>query len=248
MVMLNRDLPVPLYHQVKTLVLDEIEGGRWRPEDRLPTEDELADRFKVSKITVRQALRDLADLGYIRREQGRGTFVQRPPVMLGPRELTSFTGEMQGHGLRASSEVLEQGTVPAPSDIAARLDLEPGDPVFRLRRLRRADGEPMGVQTAFIPAALVPGIGDISIVNGSLYEMLGARYHLHPASAHETHVATAVDIEDAHLLQLPPGSAVMAAERVSRLADGRALEYVRSVMRGDRYKIVLDLVRPSAGR
>jgi len=95
MVILNRDLPVPLYHQVKTLILREIEAGRWRPEDQLPTEDELGDRFKVSKITVRQALRDLAELGYIRREQGRGTFVQRPPVILGPRELTSFTGDFR---------------------------------------------------------------------------------------------------------------------------------------------------------
>ena len=248
MVMLNRDLPVPLYHQVKTLVLREIEGGRWRPEDRLPTEDELAGRFKVSKITVRQALRDLADLGYIRREQGRGTFVQRPPVILGPRELTSFTGEMRGHGLHASSEVLEQGVVAAASDVAAMLSIEADEPVFRLRRLRRADGEPMGIQTAFIPAVLVPGIADISFVNESLYDVLATRYNLYPSTAHETHIAVEIGSEDARLLGLRPGRAVMAAERVSRLADGSALEYVRSVMRGDRYKIVLDLVKPGRER
>src|SRR5688500_5986168 len=135
MVTLNRDLPVPLYHQVKTSILQEIEAGQWRPDSRLPSEDELAERFQVSKITVRQALRDLAQLGYIRREQGRGTFVQRPPLIEGPRELKSFTREMQGHGFVASSRVLEQGVIPAPPDIAARLDVPPGTPVFRLRRL-----------------------------------------------------------------------------------------------------------------
>jgi len=248
MVILNRDLPVPLYHQVKTLILREIEAGRWRPEDQLPTEDELGDRFKVSKITVRQALRDLAELGYIRREQGRGTFVQRPPVILGPRELTSFTGEMRGHGMQATSEVLEQGIVPASSDVAAHLGIENDEDVFRLKRLRLADGEPMGVQTAFIPATLVPGIATINFVNESLYDVLGARYNLYPSSAHETHIAFAVSADDARLLHLLPGSAVMAAERVSKLADGRALEYVQSVMRGDRYKIVLDLVKPPVGR
>src|SRR5919108_90280 len=108
MVILNRDLPVPLYHQVKTRILREIEAGRWRPDEQLPTEDELADRFRVSKITVRQALRELAQLGYIRREQGRGTFVQRPPLVEGPRELTSFTEEMRRQGVLASSEILEQ--------------------------------------------------------------------------------------------------------------------------------------------
>src|SRR5689334_1084850 len=103
MVTLNRDLPVPLYHQVKTWILGGIENGLWRPDERLPSEDELADKFSVSKITVRQALRDLAQLGYIRREQGRGTFVQRPPLIEGPRKLTSFTEEMRRQGVTATS-------------------------------------------------------------------------------------------------------------------------------------------------
>ena len=119
-------------------------------------------------------------------------------------------------------------------------------PVFRLRRLRRADGEPMGIQTAFIPAVLVPGIDGVGFGTDSLYDVLASRYNLSPSSAHETHTAVTVGSDDARLLELTPGSAVMSAERVSRLADGRALEYVRSVMRGDRYKIVLDLVRPTA--
>ena len=105
--MLSRELPVPLYHQVKTQILRGIEAGQWHPEDRLPSEDELAERFSVSKITVRQAMRELAQLGYVRREQGRGTFVQRPPLVEGPRKLTSFSEEMRRHGAQASSEVLE---------------------------------------------------------------------------------------------------------------------------------------------
>src|SRR5262245_1886421 len=162
MAALSRDLPVPLYHQVKTSILHEIEAGHWRPEDRLPSEDDLAERFRVSKITVRQAMRDLAERGYIRREQGRGTFVQRPPLIEGPRTLTSFTEEMRKQGAQASSEVLEQGTAPASADVAAMLGIGEDEPVFRLRRLRLADGDPMGVQTTFIPASLVPGIDDIA--------------------------------------------------------------------------------------
>ena len=112
MLTLSRDLPVPLYHQVKTSILRRIETGQWRPGDRLPSEDELAEGFKVSKITVRQALRELAQIGHIRREQGRGTFVQRPPLVEGPRKLTSFSEEMRRQGVQASSAVLEQGTRP----------------------------------------------------------------------------------------------------------------------------------------
>jgi GntR family transcriptional regulator len=248
MVMPSRELPVPLYHQVKTQLLRGIEAGQWHPEDRLPSEDELADRFHVSKITVRQAMRELAQLGYVRREQGRGTFVQRPPLVEGPRTLTSFSEEMRRHGATASSQVLEQGIVPASADVASGLGVPEEEPVFHLRRLRLADADPMGVQTAYIPVALVPGIEAHDFTRASLYDVLGTHYNLAPATAHETHFAFAVGAEDAPLLRVPEGAPVMGTELVARLADGRALEYVRSVMRADRYKIVLDLIRQPPGR
>jgi GntR family transcriptional regulator len=238
---LKRGAPLPLYQQLKTAILREIQDGRWRPGDRLPTEDALITRFHVSKITVRQALRELAEMGYIRREQGRGTFVLHPPLEEGPRELTSFTGEMRGHGRVASSRVIVQDVVASPSDIASRLDIAAGAPVFRLQRLRMADGEPMGLQTAYIPVALVPGIDLLSFVDASLYEVLASRYALHPASAREAHRAVPVPEDAAALLRVPAGSPALSAERLTTLADGRPLEYVHSIMRGDRYKIVLDL-------
>jgi GntR family transcriptional regulator len=232
---------LPLYHQLKTAILREIQAGRWKPGDRLPTEDALMARFQVSKITVRQALRELAEMGYIRRAQGRGTFVLHPPLEEGPRELTSFTGEMRGHGRVATSQVIDQAVVAAPADIASRLDIAAGAAVFRLQRLRLADGEPMGLQTAYIPLALVPGIELRAFVDASLYEVLASHYSLRPASAREAHMAVPVPDDAALLLQIPAGSPVLSAERLTRLTDGRPLEYVHSIMRGDRYKVVLDL-------
>ena len=240
---LKRGAPVPLYHQLKASLLRDIEAGRWRPGDRIPTEDELIKRFHVSKITVRQALSDLAQSGYIRREQGRGTFVQGPPLEEGPRELKSFTSEMRGHGFMARSRVLEQGVLPAPADVAERLQVPDGTPVFRLHRLRLADGEPMGLQTAYIPTLLAPGIEELSFVDASLYEVLGSRYALFAAAARETHQAVPMTEEVAALLRVPAGSPALAAERLTTLSDGRPLEFVQSIMRGDRYKIVLDLTR-----
>ena len=234
---------MPLYHQLKASILRDIDAGRWRPGEQLPTEDALMQRFHVSKITVRQALRDLAQLGYIRREQGRGTFVQGPPLEEGPRELKSFTAEMRGHGLIACSRVLEQGIVPASAEIASMLAIGADTPVFRLHRLRLADTEPMGLQTAYVPTLLAPGIDHLSFADASLYEVLGTRYSLYPASARETHQAVAVPEDAAPLLRTPAGSPALMAERLTSLPDGRPLEYVHSIMRGDRYKIVLDLAR-----
>jgi GntR family transcriptional regulator len=240
---LKRGAPVPLYHQLKAAILRDIEAGRWRPGERMPTEDALIARFQVSKITVRQALRDLAQMGYVRREQGRGTFVQGPPLEEGPRELKSFTTEMRGHGFRATSRVIEQGVLPGPPDVCTRLELPEDALVFRLHRLRLADGEPMGIQTAFVPLTLAPDIDRVSFTDASLYEILASRYALYPAGARETHQAVPVPEDAARLLRVPPGSPALAAERLTTLADGRPLEYVQSLMRGDRYKIVLDLTR-----
>lgn len=243
MSILSRTAPAPLYHQLKMVILREIEAGHWKPDDRLPTEDELAARFEVSKITVRQALSDLAGLGHIRREQGRGTFVERSRMQQGPRELLSFTEEMRRHGLVSESRVLEQETIPASPDIASRLGVAALTPLFRLRRLRLANGEPMGVQTAFLPLDLVPGIADLDLAGASLYDVLQSRYSLHPVSAREVYRVVVLSREDAAMLRVRAGTTAMGAERVTALADKRPLEYVQSVMRGDRYSVVIDLTK-----
>ena len=240
---LTRGGPLPLYHQLKTVILREIEAGRWKPQEQLPTEDELAHRFQVSKITVRQALGELASSGYIRRQQGRGTFVEQRRLQQGPRELMSFTEEMRRHGLAASSTVLQRAVVPAPPKVANALRIAPGAPVFTLRRLRLANREPLGIQTACLPMDLVPGIDRRAFADDSLYDFLQSQYGLYPATARETYCVVIVKRGDAGLLHVKPGSPAMGAERVTFMADGRPFEYVESIMRGDRYKVVLDLTK-----
>jgi GntR family transcriptional regulator len=243
MLTLSREGPLPLYYQLKTVLLREIEAGRWQPDEQLPTEDELARRFSVSKITVRQALRELAGEGFIRREQGRGTFVERRRLQQGPRELTSFTDEMRSHGLVPASRVLEQSKGPAPPAVATALRIAPDALVLRLRRLRLANGEPMGVQTAYIPLDLAPGIAEIQFADASLYDVLQSRYSLYPTAARETYCVTLLKRDVAALLGVPVRSPAMTAERVTVLSDGRPLEYVQSIRRGDRYTIAIDLTR-----
>jgi GntR family transcriptional regulator len=242
-VALDKNLPVPLYHQLKTILLKEIQSGRWQAEDRLPTESELEQRYAVSKITVRQALKDLADSGYVRREQGRGTFVARLPLKQGPRALSSFTEEMRRHGLRSGSRILRSDVVPADAVTAEKLGI-PGDtPVFLLKRLRLADGKPMGIQTAFLPLSLVPGLPEEPLENASLYHILQSKYGLQPAYGHEEHSAVLLEGEAASLLKVRPGSPGLAAERITCVRDGHPIEFVKAIMRGDRYRIILDLVK-----
>ena len=238
---LDKAGPLPLYHQLKVALMKAIETGRWESGQRLPNESKLAESFGVSTITVRQALGQLADLGYVRREQGRGTFVSRPRLDQGPRELTGFSEEMRRHRLTAASRVLESKAVEAAVRVAEALQISPGEPVFVLKRLRLADGSPLGIQTAHIPLALVPGISEENLENVSLYELLQTRYGLQPLSARETYFAVPAELEAAGLLRIPAGSPVFAVERITSLAGGRPFEFVQSVLRGDRYSIVLEL-------
>jgi GntR family transcriptional regulator len=242
---LDKKLPLPLYQQLKNILLTRIEAGEWGPGQQIPTETTLSERFSVSKITVRQALRDLAELGCIRREQGRGTFVSRAKLSQGPRELTSFSEEMRRHNLSAESKVLEQSLREADPVAAEALRIAGSETVLVLKRLRIASGEPMGIQTARIPASLVPGLVDANLENVSLYEVLQSRYGLHAASAHETHSAVLMGPEEAALLGVESYSPALAATRVTYLPGGEPFEVVNSIMRGDRYRIVLDLVHSS---
>ena len=246
-VTLDRTLYVPLYHQLKEILLDEIRCGKLQPDDRLPSEDQVAAAYGVSVITVRRTLTDLATEGYIRRERGRGTFISRPSVEQGPRELTSFAHEMSKRGLRSSSQVLEHKVEPASREIAEQLRIDEGEVVFVLRRLRLADDEPMGIQTAHIPLKLAPSLPDRDFSSSSLYEMLEREFGLFPSHAREIHSAVSIGSEDAALLGLPEGSVGLAARRLTFYHWG-PLEYVTSVMRGDRYEVVLDLVRPQQNR
>ena len=240
---LDKQLPVPLYHQLKTILLDGIQAGQWKPDDQLPTESDLAQTYEVSKITVRQALRELADSGYVRREQGRGTFVARTRLEQGPRELTSFTEEMRRHGLRAASRVLESGVVAAEGWLAEKLAIRSGSEVFVLKRLRLADSEPMGIQTAYVPLELAPDLPHDPMEGASLYGLLRSKYGQEPVYARETHSAVLVEGDDAELLGVPAGGPALAAERVTFLQNGRPMELVNSIMRGDRYRIILDMVK-----
>jgi GntR family transcriptional regulator len=241
---LDKSLPVPLYHQLQRVLQVEIESGKWQADEQLPNEFKLAEHFGVSKITVRQALQQLVDLGYVRREQGRGTFITKRKFDEGPRELTSFTEEMKRHRLVASSRLLSQIVVDADARVTHALGLPARSPVYVLKRVRLSAGEPVSVQTAHIPADFVPGL--VMDAGASLYEILQTRYDLYPARARETYTAAAADQAAAELLGIATGSPVFAVERITMLPHDRPFEFVQSVVRGDRYSIVLDLVNDGA--
>lgn len=232
----NRSRPEPLWHQAEQAMRALISSGEWATGAQIPNEERLCDLLGVSRITVRHALRNLEDSGLLSREHGRGTFVRSPTVIAGVRGLTSFTQEMVNLGLDVGTRLLDAQRVAADPQVAGALEIEEGTPVVRLRRLRLGNDQPIGIQTAHLPEARVPGLLDAAGRIASLYDTLKAAYGIVPLEAREIYRIGAVKPEDAELIQLPAGSPAFVVERIAFDRRG-PFEFTVSTMRGDRYEI-----------
>ena len=190
-------------------------------------------------MTVRKAIRELAERGVIRQRQGSGSFVTGPVqrVEQSLSRLTSFTDDMARRGMDSKATWLERGIfMPSPEEVVA-LALSSGDWVARLARLRLADGRPMAIERAALPLSILP---DPKVVTRSLYEVLERTGH-HPVRALQKISAVNLGPEEAALLDLAPNDAGLKIERRSYLGDGRVAEFTRSTYRGDAYDFVAEL-------
>lgn len=238
----KRQPGISLYYQVAEILRERILSGQWRPGDQVATEDELCELFQVSRTTVRYALSTLVSEGLIYRKQGQGTYVAEPTLEEGSPHLFGFTEEMLQKGISPGSQVLSAENIPATEKVAERLNIQAGEPVIMIKRLRLANNEAIGIQTAYIPSKLCPGLlkDDLS---GSLYTLLESKYQIQLYAAKDVYYVGMLRGKETKLLKVPPRSAAFVVERVTIASDGTAVEYVRSFMRGDRYRVSLRLRR-----
>lgn len=222
-------------------LVDEMAVG-----DALPPERTLAPQFGVSRMTLRRAVEELVREGRLVRRQGAGTFVAEPKISHSLSVL-SFSEDMRRRGSVPSSRTLDVEDVPAGQKLGDRLDVPPGDDVFRVIRLRLADDEPMALETLHVPRSVVPGLDGDALVEASFYEILLDRYGVELVGGTQTIEATVTDEVESEILEVPVRSPAFLFERISRARDGRIVEFVRSVYRGDRYQLHVDLARPLTG-
>ena len=221
-------------------VLDLI--GRLGVGATIPSERQLSSDLGVSRLTVRAALDELAREGYLVRRRGSGTFVQQPKIAQ-ELTMTSFSEDMRRRGMTPGSRTLSMKTILAGARLGRFLQVSPSERILVLTRLRLADGETMAIETLHIPEALVPGLG-ANDLNGSFYELLRERYGIVLAGGTQAIEPTVTNEEESAALGVPLHSPAFLFERTSRDELGRTVEYVQSVYRGDRYRIVTELSRP----
>ena len=205
----------------------------------LPSERQLSTDLGVSRLTVRAALDDLAREGYLVRRRGSGTYVQQPKIAQ-QLTMTSFSEDMRRRGMVPSSRTLSLMRELAGARMGRFLHVSPGDEVVVVKRLRLADGVSMAIETLHIPAAIVPGVTPKEL-EGSFYELLHRKYGVEIASGTQAIEPTVTNEEESLAMGVPLHSPAFLFERTSCDAAGRTLEFVHSIYRGDRYRIVTEL-------
>ncbi|GGS79334.1 MULTISPECIES: GntR family transcriptional regulator [Planobispora] len=243
MAQIDPDSPVPKYFQLREILLDLIESHELAVGTAIPSERELCQRFGLSRMTVRQAVDHLVSEGRLQRVPGKGTFVARPKIEMALR-LTSFSDEMRSRGMEPGSRDLDRRVIRASAHLARELGIQPGDEVHFIERLRTAAGEPMCIERSHIPVALAPDLGDHDLTGGSLYELLEAHYGLMLDAGELTIDAGIADPDDADLLKLPRGGAVLLLQQRS-FAGGVCAELGISTYRADRYQLRTILETPA---
>jgi len=233
---------VPKYYQLIEIIKEMIRTGKLKRGMRILSENELKEKYKVSNTTVRKAINELLHEGTIYREQGRGTFVARTVVNQELTRISSFTEDMLQRGLKPSSKVISVTVILIPPKMMSSLILNENEEVIRVHRLRLANGQPMAIQTSYIPHKFCARICDEDLTK-SLTVILENRYNLRLVKAVQVLYPSLADDYYSKMLMVSKGAPVLIAERTSYLKDNRPVEFIESVYRGDRYKFSIELRR-----
>lgn len=245
---IDKESPLPLYHQIKEAFKEKMESGTFAPHQRLPSERELEEELDVSRMTARQALSELESEGYVYRKQGTGSFVAEPKMRHALLKLTSFSEEMKSRGFEPGAKVLDAEVIGPREDLLNATGADPEENFFRLQRLRLADGEPLAIETSHIRTRFCPGIEEFNFQNSSLYETLKRKYDIDLTRAEQTVEATLADSFEAKKLGIKKKAPLLTVEQTTYMhkknrGEEKAIEFTRAVHRGDRYKLFVDLKR-----
>jgi len=245
-VQLDRASFKPFYFQISEALRILIEDSELKPGDRLPSEKEICNQFKISRNTARRALNSLIVDGVAYTIKGRGTFVAPARTRTGLLNLTSFSEEMVSRGFVPGSRLINLTRETPPIKIGQALQLQHDEATFRIMRLRLANGEPMAINTSYLPIKLVPRLESVNLETGSLYGYLEEQLNLPIEYGERIIKAGAASEHEANLLHIPPTCPVVVSEGTSYLVNGIPIEYTKIVYRGDRYEFSYKVVRRQA--
>ena len=233
----------PLHGQVRNAIEASIEKGDYPPGSVLPGELDLAEKFDVSRITVKRALNDLALAGYVRRYRGRGTIVNpRPGLAVVRGSFSTFIDNLRTMGLETEVTLLEVGDVAPAADVAAALQLAPGAVAQRAVRIRYLDGAPFSHLVTHVPVDIAAGYSSEALATTPLLKLL-EQAGVTVTGAEQSMAAVAASPDVAARLHVAAGSPLLRIFRIMKDADGRPVQAIEAHYPGDRFHYQMKLTR-----
>ncbi len=232
---LDRSSPLPLWAQIVDDLRRRLLGAEF--EDHFPTDEELTRDYEVSRQTVREAVRHLTAEGLVVRQRGRGSSITQPILEQPLHSLYSLASTVRAGGIEERSEVLAAERCPVRGDVATQLDVDSGNQVVFIERLRFAGSEPIAWDRSWLPADQAGALLGADLSSGGLYDLLAAHCSLRITGGWERIKPVIPEPTARKLLRLPPKTAAFSIERLALVGD-QPIEWRRSLIRGDRYSLI----------
>lgn len=235
--LINKFNSVPIYQQIRDLLLQDINNGKLRPHTKVPSENDLARLYDVSRMTINKVMNELAREGLLYRRQGKGTFVSQKKIEYGFFRVTSFKEDMKQRGLEPKTVVLEKKIVVAPQEVIRKLEVKPSDKVIFVKRLRYANDEPIMLESRFLNYKYRKKILFEALETESIHNLLIQKYDLPLTKAIQYLEAVKINFEESKYFNVQPGDPGFLLSRITYTAS-RPITWVKYIYRGDRYRFV----------
>ena len=245
MELIDRDDHQKLYFQLYEILRKKIETGEWPIGSKIPTEDDLCKMFNVSRITVRTALMELVRQGYLKRQQGKGTFIFRNIVSDSPTMLTSLHDVLFEKGGQVATAILARSVIVPTGDLSRKLHLPTDSPVIYLRRLLSIDGEPGILQESYLPYHLCPLLLKEDLEHDSLFHVVEKKYGIKLTRVEHHIEITFLSAEESTIIGLSEGAPAILLHQYFFSGD-TVVMYTRSIKRTDKFTFLINLERKVA--
>ena len=225
-----------MYHQVEESIRQDIANRIYLPDQSIPTELELQEKFNVSRETVRKAVNNLVLAGLMEKRKGVGTFVTHPKIVHRIGYIYGSSEEILARGMTPGTKFIEKKEIIPSESMRREMELPKEINVIKVKRVRFANEEPVAILSSYLPKDLVPDLAHARVTNNSLYKTLEGEYGLRLSDVDEIIEAGSIRGKDAALLRIRKASPVLVVRRLTYLDNGRVIEKLTALYRSDKFK------------
>lgn len=237
--MVNKLSSVPLYEQIQNTILNEIRSGTYEPGTQVPSELEIAGHYEVSRMTARKALDNLVSKGFLYRRKGKGTYVSENIVSYGLSSMMSFSQTLEAQGYKVNTRILMKEILPAAPEVARSLQLNVGDAVIVIRRLRYVQDLPAAIHASYFDHQVCAVLMKIDLNTESLLQILQREIGIRVAYSMDSVQADVANPEETKLLELNNNISVLRLHGIAYSENGQPTRLIHAVYRGDMFRLMV---------